>query len=301
MKLHKIIISMILIIGLMAGNLYISPVEAKTVEVKTKKSYAELKIKVLNEDKQYRMNEMAFSIKNKTNKKIKVTRVYLQYNNQGKWQTLRRTSKSVEKRNTIIEPKSKVYDNFNTMEAYEGPIYGRFPGGTYCVCVKYKYKGKKYFTRKKYHLNGPDPNEMETIPGYEGDGQTKEEITMQHDGMGVPESSTNKTTAVTKAKAKIVNTDFFIREKGKATAMVFVEAKYNAAKKIKVYASIQRKVEGKWKKYKSYKITRKSNIAFLNEQVKLKKKGKYRMWVKVTVYGKKKRKTYKVKSKNQTY
>lgn len=304
MRAYKKIISMIMIFSLLIGIAYSCPVEAKKVESKRKTSYKHLKIVVLNEDKQYRMNEMAFSVKNKTKKKVKVTRVYLQFYNEGKWKTLQRKRKTVEKRNTVIGSKDIVYDNFNIFNDYVGPIYERFPGGTYSVCINYKYNGKRYFTRKKYHLNGPNPDEMETIPGYYGD----EKTTLIPSGMDGAQDSTDKvvaetdkTVAVKKAKAKIIKTDFFIRKKGKATAMVFAEASYDKTKKVKITAHIQRKVKGKWKNYKRYKITKKSNIAFINKQVKLKKKGKYRMRVKVVVFCSKKRKTYKVKSKIQKY
>lgn len=102
MKLHKKIVSVILMIGLLAGSVSVHPVEAKMVEVKTKSSNSELKVSLLNENLDYQLKEVAFKIKNKTNQKIKVTKVSVQYKRNGEWTTLKKQKNSVLKRNIVI-------------------------------------------------------------------------------------------------------------------------------------------------------------------------------------------------------
>lgn len=314
MRVHKRIISMILIIGLLIGNLWINPVEAKTVEVKIKSSNAELKISLLNEKLDYRLGEVVFRIKNKTNQKVKVTNVSIQFKVQGEWQTLQKRKKTVGKRKTVIVAQSKVYDSINLSNDYIIPENG-LDAGKYSIYIKYKYKGEYLYKRKTFYVEGlnlesTSAEQETTTSSYGGDmtgdvpiivDPVEKPTTINGNSAETPVSATE----VSKApgiKIKLVNTDFSINKKGKASVMVFSEADYKKAKKTKIYISVQRKVKGKWRKYKVYKITKKSNIAFLNKQLKLKKKGTYRMWVKVTFYGNgKKPKQYKTKSKSQVY
>lgn len=301
---------MMLIIGLLVGSLLINPVEAKTVEVKTNSSNAELKISLLNNNLDYKLNEVAFKIKNKTNKEIKVTKVSIQIKVEGEWKTLQKRKKTAGKRNTVIAGKGKVYDSINLKNDYVIPEEG-VNSGKYSIYIKYKYKGEFLFKRKIFYVEGlkaESPSvEQETAEPTIGDDYDNvpnagiEDPSIKGDSV-VTQNSVGAVAKAPAIKIKLVNTDFSVNKKGKASVMVFSEAAYKKAKKTKIYISVQRKVKGKWKKYKSYKVIKKSNIAFINKQVKLKKKGKYRMWVKVTFYGNKKlRRQYKTKSKIQVY
>lgn len=339
MKMHKKIISVILIVGLVIGCISVNSVEAKMVEGKTKSGNSELKISLLNEKLDYNLKEVAFKIKNKAEKKVKVTRVKIQFKSKGEWTTLKTQKKSVTKRKTVISAGNTVYDSVNLNTDYVISTEG-LPDGKYAIYIKYKYEGKSYFRRKSFFIEGnekTDVNKEETTaieeittgeditilpedettsggePSTEKPGfipkpdVTISEATTKKEPSAVSDSSTQTDNAVSKSetaniKIKLINTDFIIGKNGKATAMVFSEADYKKARKAKIYVSIQRKTKGKWKKYKSYKVVKKSNIAFINKQLKIKKKGTYRMWVKVTFYGKgKKRKQYKTKSKTQNF
>lgn len=333
MKMHMKIISMILTIGILVGSVSVNTVEAKTVEVKTKSGNSELKINILNETLDYRLEEVAFKIKNKSGKKIKVTRISMQYKSSGKWTTLKKQNKSAAKRKTVITAGSTVYDSINLNTDYVIPNEG-LNGGKYAVYVKYKYKGKYFYKRKVFRVEGKEVYEAEsqsteaayiettteenttnqieetTTEGEQGTtSQQETEVTTKVPTMSaaptvtvVDKTVTNKASATTAIHIKLVNTDFSIDKTGRASLMVFSEADYSKAEKTKINISIQRKTKGKWKKYKSYKITKKSNIAFVNRQLKIKKRGTYRMWGKITFYGKgKKRRQYKIKSKKQIY
>lgn len=288
MKVHKKIISVILIIGLIFGGVSVNPVEAKKVEMKTKNGNPELKISLLNEELDYRLKEVAFKIKNKSDKKIKVTKVNVQFKSNGEWTTLKKQKKSVAKRKMVITEEDVAYDSVNLYEDYVIPENGLI-GGKYSIYIKYKYKGKHYYKRKVFTIEGKEPV-IETPPEV-----TKDESSIKADSVAVSDNASQ-------VKARIINTDFSIAKNGRATAMVFSEANYKTTKKAKMQVSIQRKTKGKWKKYKGFKVVKKSNVAFLNKQFKIKKRGTYRMKVKITFYrAGKKRKKYSIISKIQFY
>lgn len=302
MKMHKRVVSMILIIGFLAGNLFINPVEASMVEVKTNSSNAELRISLLNDNLDCRLNELAFEIKNKTNQKIKIAKVSIQAKVEGEWKTLQKRNKLAGKRKIIMTAKSKVYDSIVLNNDYIIPKEG-LETGKYSVYIKYKYNGEYLYHRKTFHIEGlkstGTDSEQETTHPYGGDVAGP---SSSAESSEVSKDSTIEASKPSSIKIKLVNIDFSINKKGRAYAMVFSEADYKKAKKTKIYISIQRKVKSKWKKYKSYNVVKNSNIAFINKQLKLKKKGTYRMWVKVTFYDDKKlRKQYKAKSKVQVY
>lgn len=289
MKIHKKIISVILIIGLTIGSFSFNQVEAKTVEMKTKSSNSELKVSLLNDDLDYRLKEVAFKIKNKTDKKIKVTRVKVQFKSNGEWTTLKKRDKSVTKRKMVIAAGNVIYGSVNLSQDYVIPAEG-IDGGKYCIYIKYKYKGKYYYKRKVFSVEGKEPEQEKPTEILEG-----ENVTIK----GATSCSSDNALQV---KTKLINTDFSVTKKGKASVMVFSEAEYKTTKKTKIKVYVQRKVKGKWKKYKTYKVVKKSNVAFMNKQFKIKKKGTYRMKVKIIFYRKgKKKKIYRAVSKKQVY
>lgn len=286
MKIHKIIISMILIMVLLVGNILINPVEAKTVEVKKNNSDVKLTITLLNKKFDNSLNEIAFKIQNKTSKEIRVTNISFQTKIKGEWKALQTRKKTAGKRNIIVDSKSKTYESINLKKTYGIPEEG-IHNGEYSIYLKCEYENKVIYIRKSFSVKGVT---LET-PSVDGEVNNKE-----------PQNSVNVVTKNPTIKTKLITTDFTINKSGKASAMVFSEADYKKAKKTKIYFSIQRKVNGKWKKFKSFKIVKKSNIAFVNKQIDLKKKGKYRMWIKISFYGKKKlRRQYIAKSKVQVF
>lgn len=104
------------------------------------------------------------------------------------------------------------------------------------------------------------------------------------------------------AKQILLNGDFRVNSKGKVEAVIFSETYYKTAYKTKIDLRIQRKTGKGFKTYKRYKQIKKSNIAFLNKNFKIKKSGQYRMYVKIISYKKKNKKSIRYyKSKTVTY
>ena len=84
--------------------------------------------------------------------------------------------------------------------------------------------------------------------------------------------------------------------------MIFSEAYFQKTDKVKITLKIQKKNGGKWKKCKKIKVTKKSNIAFVNKSFKIKKKGIYRMNVQIEFYKNGiKQGGYRVKTKSQKF
>lgn len=106
----------------------------------------------------------------------------------------------------------------------------------------------------------------------------------------IPANITNKDITSTKSKQHLgqilLNRDFRIDKKGKSNIVIFSENSYKDTYKTKIKVIIKRKNKKGFKVCKKYVETKKSNIAFLNKTFKLKKKGKYKMVVKITRYKK---------------
>lgn len=106
----------------------------------------------------------------------------------------------------------------------------------------------------------------------------------------IPANITNKDITNTKSKQHLgqilLNRDFRIDKKGKSNIVIFSESSYKDTYKTKIKVIIKRKNKKEFKVCKKYVETKKSNIAFLNKTFKLKKKGKYKMVVKITRYKK---------------
>ena len=106
----------------------------------------------------------------------------------------------------------------------------------------------------------------------------------------IPSNITNKDITNTKSKQHLgqilLNRDFRIDKKGKSNIVIFSENSYKDTYKTKIKVIIKRKNKKGFKVCKKYVETKKSNIAFLNKTFKLKKKGKYKMVVKITRYKK---------------
>lgn len=294
MKTYNKIISVILIIGLLVGSAMVHPVEAKTVEMKTKTSNSELKVTLLNQMLDYQLKEVAFKIKNKTANKIKVIKISVQYESDKGWMALKKQKNSVTKRKRIIDSRKTVYDSVNLHTDYVIPKDG-LKGGKYSIYIKYKYKGKFYFIRKIFSVKGKNDSEKDNEP-------LRPPNNSSNTSSDIEENKPNSVVSKTNIKIKIVNTDFSIGKNGKASLLIFSEADYKKATKTQICISIRRKAKGKWKLYKNYKVVKKSNIAFVSKQIQIRKRGTYRMDVRIIFYDKnKKRKQYKKKSEVQVY
>lgn len=294
MKTYNKIISVILIIGLLVGSAMVHPVKAKTVEMKTKTSNSELKVTLLNQMLDYQLKEVAFKIKNKTANKIKVTKISVQYESDKGWMALKKQKNSVTKRKRVIDSRKTVYDSINLHTDYVIPKDG-LKGGKYSIYIKYKYKGKFYFIRKIFSVKGKNDSEKDNEPMRPSNNSSNTSSNLE-------ENKPNSVVSKTNIKIKIVNTDFSVGKNGKASLLIFSEADYKNATKTQICISIRRKAKGKWKLYKNYRVVKKSNIAFVSKQIQIRKRGAYRMDVRIIFYDKnKKRKQYKKKSEVQVY
>ena len=310
MKMHKKIISVILIIGLIIGNVSMNSIEAKKVEMKIKSSDSKLKITILNGTLDYHLKEVVFKIRNATDNKIKITKIEIQFQSEEQWSSLKKQKSSVTKRKIVVPAGSTSYDSVRLDKDYVIPTDG-LAGGKYSLCIKYRYKGNYYCTRKVFSVSGKKLLQVEGTTT-----ETATEIATDDNTNPCPplNQSTKPTanikpTTVSKKEGthndiaiKIINTDFRIDKNGRASLMVFSEAEYGKGIKSKVYIYVQRRNHGKWRKYKQYKIMKTSNIVFADKQIKIKKRGTYRMAVKIVLYkNETKLKQYKVKSSKRIY
>jgi hypothetical protein len=86
--------------------------------------------------------------------------------------------------------------------------------------------------------------------------------------------------------AILLNRDFRIGKNGISTVVIFSENDYKNTYKTKINVMIKQKTKKGFKVCKKFVKTKKSNIAFLNKTFILKKKGKYKMVVKIIRYKK---------------
>lgn len=123
---------------------------------------------------------------------------------------------------------------------------------------------------------------------------TEETATTKRENSTKPVGSENDTEAIksdvaTGEKSVVTIIDFSKKSKKKKTAQISV---YTLGKqkttKTKITVKINRKVKGKWKKYKAIKKSQNSFYLYLKKTISLKKKGKYRAVVTVYYYNEKK-------------
>lgn len=303
-------ISMILVIGLMVGSLMGIKVEAKQVEVK-KQEIPNVKVVFLNDGIDENVEELVFKIKNRTDSKIKVKKIEFQTWQNEEWSSFEKREDAKSGCNISVRAKDKIYDSILLKKDYIVPESG-LPTGKYAVSVKYKYKGNYYYARKTFKIVREDAidNETNVIPTKEG---TVDNVSNQTPPKEIPiaVSVDASETAYTFRGAKVtgdseeillLNWDFSTDKKGNCRAMVFSEAYFQKTDKVKITLKVQKKNGGKWRKCKKIKVTKKSNIAFVNKSFRMKKKGTYRMNVKIEFYKDGIRQGgYRVKTKSQKF
>lgn len=91
----------------------------------------------------------------------------------------------------------------------------------------------------------------------------------------------------------LLNGNFRIGKNGKSNVVIFSENDFKNTYKTKIKVMIKQKTKKGFKVCKKFVKREKSNIAFLNKTFSLKKKGKYKMVVKITRYKKENKKTVK--------
>ncbi len=271
-----------------------------------------VKIKLMNQQISTNTSQAVVEIKNRKASKIFISKVSIQRKNEN-WVEWKK-----QKIRCRIDTKTKEYVDIN--------VRG-IPYGSYRMVFRVKKNGKVKkviirFTVVDYEndSNQSDTKKESESTGFiqdkpiENETTTKEPDVNQHPqpAPGLPPSmkpdnpAMNKPPACTvsknqMAKSKsgrtksikqiLLNKDFRISKQGKAEAVVFSESDYKTAYRTKIYLKIQRKTKKGIKNYIKYKQVKKSNIAYMNREFWIKKKGRYRMYVKIISYTKKGRKS----------
>lgn len=197
MRLYKMIISMILIMGLIVGSVPLTRIEAgqketKKVDVKNEKN---LKITFLNENIDFRLEELVFKIKNTSKSKVKITRVFVQYEYENQWMNLECKNVSAQKVKLNIKPGNTEYGSIKVADDYL-VSEGKMAAGKYSVYVKYKKEGQEYFQRRIFVVSGKEnvtevKNDIEETASNTGETTTETvfEETTYYDEVDTTEAS----------------------------------------------------------------------------------------------------------------
>ena len=235
------------------------------------------------------LKEIVFRVKNKSNKKIRITAATIEKKVEGQWLELQRKDDSVVKRNVKVKSWEKFYDSILINQVYQLND-NNLDYGDYRIHITYRYDGVYYHKYRKFYI-------VKDIMASENQANTV-----------VSKAPTYTSTSpymppkYSETEQILLNSDFHIDNRGKVSAVVFSESDYKVAVKTKLKIKIQRKYGKKWKNYKKYKVTKKSNIAYANKTFHVKHSGTYRMKVEIIIYKKNKQtKTRTYKSLKQKY
>lgn len=282
-----------------------------------------VKVKILNNNVDSNMKEIVYLVKNKKKSAIKVKKVIVEKKVNNIWTELERKQDANVSRNIKVASKSSEYDSLQLNLTYKMEN-GALEDGTYRLTVKYKHKGKSFYIYKTFKIKNAwgtrgneqenetetskeqesqeneteTSKEQETNPGLQPDDSTIEELPTgiekpvtgvgNTNSTGTAEDTATTTTATNSVDNCLMIQDFNINKKGKASILAYYESDYTyeCTDKVVMRIKIQRKTKKGWRNYKTYKIKKKSNVAFVNKKINLKKSGTYRMKVKVTQYEK---------------
>lgn len=251
-------------------------------QVYAKSDIAAVSIYLENSNIDKNLKEPVYRIKNRTENNIQVKKAVIEKYTENQWSELQRKEGASVKRNIKIAPGKKAYDSIVLNEVYSIPQDG-LEAGKYRVRITYRLDGKRYEQYKQFEIKTPvnqSADNTTTICKGTAGSTNAESVPVKH----------SETSNI------LLNSDFNIDSKGNVRAVVFSENNYKIARKTKIRITIQKKKKGKWVKYKSYKVVKKSNIAYANKKFKVKKSGTYRMKVDIIVYRKNKKylkRTYK--------
>lgn len=286
-------------------------------EVVSAKADKEIKTKLVNKKMNSNTSEAIIEINNKKSRSISVSEIILK-----KKQDNQTTLKTEEKNWVEVKKSDKKYKiKAHTKKYFDVDIKG-VSAGEYKIVFYMKSEGKAIeknirFTIKKKRNKSDNSQEPQAFP-------REEETTDYYASAPAPappsgsapapsSGSDCSATAISKntspkensydnANQILLNGDFRIYPKGKVEAVIFSETYYKTTYKTKIDLIIQRKTGKGYKTYKRYKQIKKSNIAFLNKNFKIKKSGEYRMYVKITSYKRKKKKSVRYyRSKTVSY
>lgn len=220
------------------------------------KVYVQLKNIKIDE----KIKEPVYAIRNASNKSIVVKKVVIQEKGNNGWIEPEAKDSTKTHRNIKIKPGKREFDSILISDVYniEGDC---LDSGKYRIEITYLYGKKALKKYIKFKIK-----------------DKKNEIADSDVSKTIIAKEQNSISNI------LLNTDFRIGKGGNVTAVVFSENDYEITKKTKIRIVIQRKIHGKWKKYRKYCEVKKSNIAYANKKFKLKRNGLYRMRVDVVTY-----------------
>lgn len=295
-------------------------------EVVNAKAEKEIKTKLVNKKINANTSEAIIEINNKKSSSVSISQIILK-KKQEKQVVVKTEEKQAElktKENWVEMKKSgKKYKIKARSKKYVDVNIKGVSAGEYKIVFYMKSGGKAFeknvrFTIKKRENKADNsPQESQTSP-------VEEETTDDYAAAPAPakpsnsvpappSGSTASATSISKnasskgnsyynAKQILLNGDFRINPKGKVEAVIFSETDYKTAYKTKIDLKIERKTKKGFKTYKRYQQIKKSNIAFLNKNFTIKKSGQYRMYVRITSYKRKNKKSIRYyKSKTVSF
>ena len=287
-------------------------------EIVNAKAEKEIKTKLVNKKINANTSEAIIEINNKKNSSVSISQIILK-KKQEKQSVVTAEEKQAElktKENWVEMKKSgKKYKIKALSKKYVDVNIKGVSAGEYKIVFYMKSGGKNIEKNVRFTIKKPE-NKADNSPQESQTSPVEEETT--DDYAAVPASaptsdSAPSATSISKnaspkgnsyynAKQILLNGDFRIDAKGKVEAVIFSETDYKTAYKTKIDLMIQRKTRNGFKTYKRYQQIKKSNIAFLNKNFKIKKSGQYRMYVKITSYKRKNRRSIRYyKSKTISY
>ena len=269
-------------------------------EVANAKADKEIKTKLVNKKVNSNTSEAIVEVKNKKDKDVSIARIVLKKKQENQVELKTKEENWVEMKRTNKKYKVKAH----TKKYIDVDIKG-VSAGEYKM-IFYIKKGTQVIKKcvgfgVKNINNQPDSSkEPQVLP-------VEEETTDCYVPAPSVQPAVIKNNVAERknsynAKQILLNGDFRINAKGKVEAVIFSETYYKTAYKTKIDLRIQRRTKKGFKTYKRYKQIKKSNIAFLNKNFKIKKSGQYRMYVKIISYKRKNKKSIRYyKSKTVTY
>lgn len=299
-------------------------------EVVNAKTDKVIKIKLVNKKMNVNTSEAIVQVNNKKDKSISISKIVTKKKKQVGLKTadeqveMKTEENWVEMKRNNKKRKVKAH----TKEYVDVNIKG-IPAGEYRMIFYMKsgsrvMKRKIHFTVERISEERETTKEQEKITEQETTTEiettepqmpTEEETTdyyLPPAGLLPNTSTTKNTTAKTQnisknsryynAKQILLNGDFYIDKKGATKAVIFSETDYKTAYKTKIDLIIQRRTKTGFKTYKRYKQIKNSNVAFMNKNIKIKKSGKYRMFVRIVSYKRQNKRSIRYyKSKIVTY
>lgn len=272
----------------------------QNVSAAVKAEKTEVKITIINRNLDKNLQELVYYITNSNDKSIQIKQITVEKRTAGNWKELERKKGAERKEKYNISSGEIKYDSMVLEQYYrideQGLEYGK-----YRIKIKYRYQGKTYEKTKMFRITQEHSKPITDDSKYEfSEPGNAEQETAKNPSASVPNNAAS-TDVVVKMQ------DFSISDSGKAKALIYYETSYiyRNTDKIVIKIRIQKKKGRQWKRYKYYRIQKRSNVIYANKELQIKNSGTYRMKAVVYRYrgnqfiGRKKMKTITVHYKKR--